>query len=270
VSGGTPGAVDPDPDLPPPTVSPDAYDAAYFRETCIGADTWSESAGASVGGIYYGFLRRAQLRPGEVVVDLGTGRGDLLAAAIGEGAARAFGIEYSAAATELAAQTLRAHGIEDRAQVFLADARAVPLEDETADLVCMLEVAEHLSGQELHLALTQARRLLKPGGRLVIHTMPNRLIYTVTYRALRFVVGRSWPSEPRGELERVMHVNELTIRELRRAIEGAGMRAEVRLGEWIYTDFVPSPAAARVYKLLARIRPLAQFGIADIWAVGRR
>lgn len=257
--------------LPPPAVPPDAYDAGYYQVRCAGASEWSASGGRQVSGIYYGFLARAKLRTGETVVDVGTGRGDLLVAALELGAARAYGIEYSPSAIELAKHTLEIHGARGRAELILADARSLPLEDAIADLVCFVDVVEHLTPPELYDALVEARRVLKPSGRIVVHTMPNRLIYTVTYPVLRLLAGRrGWPADPRNDDERLMHVNELTVRELRRAFEGAGLTAQVELGRWIYTDFVPAPWARRVYGALARLGPLAHLGIADLWAIGRR
>lgn len=257
--------------LTKPAVPPEAYDAAYYKVRCAGASEWSASGGTHVSGIYYGFLQRAQMRRGETVVDVGTGRGDLLVAAIELGAARVYGVEYAPSAIELAQQTLRAHHAGCPAEVIFADARSLPLGDGIADLVCLVDVVEHLTPPELHDALVEARRLLKPGGRIVVHTMPNRLIYTVTYRMLRLLAGwRRWPADPRNDDERRMHVNELTARGLRRAFAAAGLDAQVELGKWIYTDFVPAPRARRVYHALARLGPLAHLGVADLWAVARR
>jgi cyclopropane fatty-acyl-phospholipid synthase-like methyltransferase len=257
--------------LPEPTVPPGAYDEAYYREWCAGYEQWTRSEGEQIAGIYPGFLIRARARPGEVIVDIGTGRGELLVAATQMGAARAYGIEYSPAAVEMTRRTLGVHGAGDRAEVVLADARSVPLPDAIADLVCYVDVVEHLTPSELHVALREAHRILKPGGRVVAHTMPNRLIYTATYRALRLLFSANrWPADPRNAHEQLMHVNEQTTRGLRRALTEAGFRAEATLGEWIYTDFVPSRNAKRVYKLLAHLGPLAQFGRGDLWGVGYR
>jgi SAM-dependent methyltransferase len=257
--------------LPPPRVPPAAYDEDYYRRRCAGAEVWASSDGRELAGMYYGFLERAALRPGEVVVDVGTGRGELVAAAVKRGAARAYGIEYSPSAVKLAGKTIAVQAVADRAQVLLADARHVPLPDGIADLVCFLEVVEHLTAGELHAALLEARRLLKPHGRIVIYTMPNRLIYSFTYRALWTLAGwwRGWPRDPRNELERLMHVHEHTPRGLRRALARAGLDATVELGAWVYVDFVPSAWARRVYRLLARLGPLAMLGIADLWATAR-
>jgi SAM-dependent methyltransferase len=256
--------------VPKPTVPAAIYDEAYYRERCAGFAEWVASDGNSTAGIYPGFLKRAGLRPGEVVVDLGTGRGELLAVAIEMGAERAYGIEYSPDAVRMAEQTLRRHGVEDRTEVLLADVRSDLLPHGIADLVCMVDVVEHLAPDELDATLRQAHLLLKPGGRAVAHTMPNRLIYDVTYPLLRWTLGLGrWPKEPRGELEKAMHVNEQSLRSLRQAFERAGFDVEVSLGQWIHTTMVPA-RSRRVYHLLARLGPLAQLGAGDLWAFGRR
>lgn len=255
--------------LPDPIVPSAAYDEAYYREWCAGYEEWVASDGGGAAGIYPGFLIRSGLKPGEVVVDLGTGRGELLAVAVEMGAEHAYGVEYSPDAVKMARQTLQRHKVEDRAEVLLADARGDVLPDHIADLVCLVDVVEHLTPDELDAALHQAHRVLKPGGRVVAHTMPNRHVYDVTYRALRWTIGLGrWPRDPRKELEKVMHVNEQTLRSLRRSLERAGFRSEVTLGEWIYTDMVPSERGRRVYRALSRWRPTAQFGVGDLWAIG--
>ena len=257
--------------LPQPAVPAAAYDEAYYREWCAGSDEWVASGGSETAGIYPGFLARAGMRAGEVVVDIGTGRGELLAVAVELGAAHAYGVEYSPDAVRMAGTTLERHGVGAKAEVLLADARRVPLGDGIADLVCMVDVAEHLTPDELLGALREARRLLKPGGRVVIHTMPNRLIYSVTYRVLRSTLGLCrWPKDPRNHLERTMHVNEQTARSLRRSLTAAGFTADVELGAWVYTDFLPGDRGRRVYHLLAKLGPLAQLGLGDLWAVGTR
>jgi ubiquinone/menaquinone biosynthesis C-methylase UbiE len=255
-------------------VPPDAYDEAYFLECCAGSAEWAASGGASPAGLYLGSLLRAGLRPGDVLVDVGTGRGELLAVAVEQGAARAIGVEYSPAAAALARRTLEVHGVGARAEVLEADARCLPLEDELADLVTLLDVVEHLAPAELDAVLGEARRVLRPGGRVFVHTMPNRTVYDVTYRlqrALRPGRWRSWPRDPRREVERRLHVNEQTVRSLRRALRRAGFdRVTVSLGEWVYCEFVPEEPARELYRRLARHRLTARFGVGDLWAEGTR
>ncbi len=254
--------------LPAPAVSPDEYDEDYYREWCAGYDEWVSSSGKVVAGIYPGFLHRAGLRAGDVVIDMGTGRGELPVTAVEMGASRAYGVEYSPAAVSMAQQTLAAHDVGDRAEIILCDARSVPLPDAIADLVCFVDVVEHLTPDELHAALVEARRMLKPGGRVVAHTMPNRLTYDITYRALRATVGRRWPKDPRHHHETTMHVNEQTTRSLRRALEAAGFKAKVELGEWVRDEHPPSARIRRLYRLGSRLGPIRQLTVADIWGYG--
>ncbi|HVT21947.1 MAG TPA: hypothetical protein VHE57_11225, partial [Mycobacteriales bacterium] len=109
-----------------------------------------------------------------------------------------------------------------------------------------------------------------PGGRLFAHTFPTRTIYDVTYRGMRLaarLAGRSWPADPRNDYEHRMHVNEQTRRSLRGALRKAGFtHPEVRFGEWVHADFVPSARARRAYERLARHRLTAPLGAADLWA----
>lgn len=262
-------------DVPAPVVSPDVYTEEYYRKWCAGFEEWTSSGGAAVAGIYPGILRLAGFQPGEVLVDIGTGRGEMLAVAVEMGASRAIGIEYAPAAVEMAEQTLDVHKVRDKAEVMLADARSVPVHDGSADLVTMVDVVEHLADAELKRSLEEARRMLRPRGRLFVHTMPNRLIYDVTYKVQRLFRAsrrRGWPKDPRlHHYEHVMHVNEQTEASLRRYLQGAGFDpVRVRLGEWIYTDFVPDASGRRLYHRLAKFGPTKRFGAADLFGEGTK
>jgi SAM-dependent methyltransferase len=260
--------------LPDPAVSAQAYDTHYYLNWNAGSHEWSASDGEQVNPMYLGSLLKAEFQPGEVVVDIGTGRGELVAVAVEQGAARAVGVEYSPDAVELARKTLKVHGVEDRGEVLLADARAIPLEDGMADLVTMLDVVEHLTPAELHRSLREAHRLLRPGGRVLIHTLPTRTVRRVYNIQRAMVPGRKqrWPADPRHPLEITMHVNEQTVRSLRAALRAGGFKADVRLGEWIHDAYVPDsdPRARRLYHHFARFPATRALGIADLWGVGTK
>ncbi len=146
----------------------------------------------------------------------------------------------------------------------------MPLEDGIADLVTLIDVVEHLAPAELDLALAQARRLLAPGGRLIAHTMPNRTVYEVTYRLQRLAWPprrRRWPADPRNPYEHRMHVNEQTVRSLRRALRAARFAdVDVWTGAMRYADFVPDERARGLYWRLAARRPTRRLGAFDLWA----
>jgi ubiquinone/menaquinone biosynthesis C-methylase UbiE len=253
----------------PPVVPAEAYDEKYFLDVCAGSTEWSQSGGTESWGAYEGLVRLAGLRHDETLVDVGTGRGELLAAAVHAGASRAVGIEYSAVAVGLAQRTLQAQGAADLAEVLLCDARAIPLPSQDADLVTFCDVVEHMTRDELAAALAEARRLLRPGGRVFIHTFPTKTIYDTTYRVLRLVLGRwrRWPRDPRGEYERAMHVNEQSISSLRRALRRAKFTdIDVRLGSVVYLDFLPGARVRAIYRWLAGHRITRRLAIADLFA----
>lgn len=259
------------PELAAPAVPPEAYTEAYYRQTCGGSGEWSPQG--EIGGIYAHVLDRLlDLRAGQLLVDVGCGRGELIALAAQRGV-RAIGIEYAPAALQLAQATIAGHGAGGLASAVLADARALPLRDGEADAVTMLDVVEHLSSSELDDALREARRVLAPGGVLLAHTFPNRLIYDVTYRCQRLALParrRGWPANPRNEHELRLHVGEQTPGGLVRAAARAGLVwPRMWLGEWVYTDFVPSAGARRTFQRLARVPGLRRLAIANFFVAAR-
>lgn len=255
--------------LPKPAVDPAVYTEGYYRAGCMGAEVWAGSEGRDLDGMFAGYAVAARIAPGEVLVDVGCGRGEMLVAALAAGAGRAIGVEYAPAAIELARRTLAAHGAEGRAEVHEADARALPVESGSADVVTFLDVVEHLAPTELDVALREARRVLRAGGRLLVHTMPNRSIYTITYRLQRLWHPgrrRSWPPDPRNERERAMHVNEMSVTRLHRALRRAGFTGvDVTLGDWMWTEFVPDERARITYHRLAAHRLTRRLGRGDLW-----
>jgi ubiquinone/menaquinone biosynthesis C-methylase UbiE len=255
--------------LSAPRVSPDEYDDEYYRTACAGHDEWVSSGGAGQAGLYKGVLKRARLTDGMTVCDIGAGRGELVALAAEHGAKWAVGVEYSTAAAAMAAQSMAKREISSRATVVLGDARRLPLPDNCVDLVFMIDVIEHLAPSELAAAFSEAHRVLRRGGRLFAHTFPTRTIYDVTYRTLRAVArlgGARWPADPRNDYEHRMHINEQTRTALRRSLRGAGFPdPEVRFGEWLHVEHVPSPRGQAVYQRLARHRLTKPLAVADLW-----
>ena len=77
---------------------------------------------------------------------------------------------------EAAAAALAAYPAENIA-FLAADARRLPFANESFDLIVAFEVIEHLDNP--HELLAEARRLLAPGGQLVVST-PNKLYYAET------------------------------------------------------------------------------------------
>ena len=262
--------------LSAPAVSADEYDRDYYLHAAMGADQWRESDGREVAGIYQGSLSLAGFASGESVLDIGCGRGELVRVALELGASRAAGIDYSEAAIEMGRETLAASELGGRGELAQGDARALPHPDAGFDLVTMLDVVEHMTPEELSAGLREALRVLKPGGRIFVHTAPNRLIYDVTYRLQRAALPwrlRTWPADPRNDYERSMHVNEQTTGSLSAALREAGFGdVSAWNGEWVYRGHLPGGSAGRAgrwFRFAART-PLRRFVAMDIFARGIR
>ena len=104
-------------------------------------------------------IARAAIAPGDVVVDLGCGTGDLSELAAARGA-RVVAVDF--AARMLAG--LRGRGIA--AAPLRADAARLPLRDGCADVLLSAFVLRNVVNLET--ALREAARVLRPGGRLVL------------------------------------------------------------------------------------------------------
>ncbi len=101
------------------------------------------------------------------VLDVGCGTGEHLARAVKAGF-QAYGVEPAPAMLDFARKNV------PQADIRQGIATELPFEDGEFDLVIMVEVLRYLDRSDTETALREARRVLKPGGRLFV-TLVNRL-----------------------------------------------------------------------------------------------
>jgi ubiquinone/menaquinone biosynthesis C-methylase UbiE len=111
----------------------------------------------------------AEPRPDDHVVDLGAGTG-LLALALAPRVQELVAVDISERMLERLDDRAAADGVNN-VEPVVADLRRLPLEDECATLVVSNYAFHHLDDPGKELALAEARRILRPGGRLVICDM---------------------------------------------------------------------------------------------------
>ena len=113
-------------------------------------------------------LREAALQAGDQVVEVGCGTGRLTLPLSALTAARVIGVDPEARMLEVA----RSKDARGRVEWVRGSAYRVPVDDDAAALVMMAMVV-HLLRQRVR-AFSEARRILKPGGRLSIWTFTPR------------------------------------------------------------------------------------------------
>jgi len=218
----------------PRSVPPGLYDAELLSAFAGGEyEAFLAAGGAPLRPRLDRALELAAIRPHATVVDVGCGRGEASVHAALRGA-RVVALDYSPDALALTARTAGAvAGVALRGAIHrvACAADALPLADESADRVLLLDVVEHLHPWQLAAALGEIRRILRPGAHVVIHTLPNRWALAAAYPLLRRL-SRGLPREPRSSYERLVHVNEQSPRSLRAALRAAGLEARVWVEEW--------------------------------------
>jgi SAM-dependent methyltransferase len=148
------------------------------------------------------------VRPGDRVLDVGCGTGEFTAA-LGQAGARAIGVEVAEAALERA--RARHHGIDFR---LVPIDGPLPFEDNSFELVWAGEVIEHVADTARW--LSEVRRVLVPGGRLLISTPSHGRLRVAVGGVERF-------SEPLGD-----HLHLYTRRSLETLLHEFGF-AEVQV-----------------------------------------
>jgi len=232
------------------------YTEDYFLTACEGYQEFTETEGKELSRRLSEAFAVAEVRPGMRVLDIGSGRGEIVRHCARLGA-DAYGVDYAAAANRLARQLIAdEQGAAGRMGVAQADAKTLPFPAGRFDRVLMFDIVEHLHPWELHRALSDARRVLRDNGRLIIHTAPNRWYDRYAYPLVRLYrtlagEGDNYPQNPR-ELVPVnlhVHVNEQDILSLRRALRQAGFWGEV----WLDSP----PQNRQEGSLLAALRTVA-------------
>lgn len=135
----------------------------------------------------------ARLEPADRALDLGCGTG-ALAVELARKGVGVVAVDISPPMLAQAAQRVRELSMED--QVTLRNVGAVDLdttfEDDSFDAVVSTLVFSELSSDEIEYALTECRRILRPGGRLLIadEVLPDSVLGRVATFFLRlpFVV----------------------------------------------------------------------------------
>jgi len=260
------------------SVDPRKYNQNYFLKDCDGGDFWQQSFGQKLNPRLFYAWQLAQVKRGENVLDFGCGRGEILiqSAMI---KAKAFGVDYSSWAIKLSKKALNNNKL--KARILKIKDKNLPFKGNFFDIVFLLDVVEHLYPQDLREILVEIKRVLKPQGRLIIHTGPNKDYLEIGYkyfsRYLNFLASKTiwepffktkliYTKDPRNKSEKDLHVNEQTVNSLKRELNEVGFKnanvwlnsnfRKVKLGYWFLFTFLQPTWLPKIGKYFAL----------DIWA----
>ncbi len=215
----------------PKEIAAATYDDAYFLSEAIeGYARYQRGELSALREKHRAMLAPA---PGLRLLEIGFARGELLRACAQDGA-QVTGIDFSPHACRIARETLG----DTHAALVRGDCRKLPIADGVFDRVFAGDVIEHLPFVGGIALLREMHRVLRPGGRLLIHTTPNAIFRHWTYRfgrPLLRCLSREL-TEQTDEQFRIMdrvHVHEYSTVSLRRVARAAGL-AHARV--WIDPD----------------------------------
>jgi ubiquinone/menaquinone biosynthesis C-methylase UbiE len=262
-----------------PTVPQSLYTEEYFLTACEGYNEFVSSEGEQLSRRLNAAFALAAVEPGMKVLDVGCGRGEILRHCARLGA-DSFGVDYALVAVKMSRDVIEnTTGAAGKTAVGQADAKKLPFPTHSFDRVLMFDVVEHLYPWELHEALLEVYRVLKPDGRFVVHTAPNvwydRYAYPMV-RRLRIWMGKgeNYPKNPRAFLvdhNQDVHVNEQSLLSMWRTLNKAGFKSNV----WLDSppqDKYPSEGALldALRGTMFRVPPFRWFFEREVFAVAQK
>src|SRR5580704_18455510 len=147
-------------------------DAGTFAAGCFGPEGYPDTAGLPDGAVRASLgcgnpVAVAELRPGETVLDLGSGGGiDVLLSARRVGpTGKAYGLDMTDEMLALAEENKRRSGLEN-VEFLKGEIEHIPLPDNSVDVIisnCVINLSA-----DKDRVIKEAFRVLKPGGRFAV------------------------------------------------------------------------------------------------------
>lgn len=115
--------------------------------------------------------RKLRLQPNDQLLDIGCGWGRLLIHAAQKYGVQGVGITLSQEQLEHGRKQLAWNGLQDRVQLKYLDYRDLPTLDQTFDKIVSVGMFEHVGKSNARDFLENARKVLRPDGLLLLHTI---------------------------------------------------------------------------------------------------
>ncbi len=226
-------------------VDPKVYTEKYYLTDCTGHKEFKESLGEQLEIRFKEIVKHFNVSYGMRILDIGCGRGEMILFCAKKGAT-AIGIDYAEDAIRLAklVRSRQIDRIKQRMNFYTMDAKKLKFQDSFFDLIILTDVVEHLYPEELKLVFKEIKRILKNGGKIVIHTAPNRWFNDFGYKYYSYPISTAlvfiWnslfkknypniakPEELRTDSHAIMHVNEPRYFSLRKLYKKYGFHGTI-------------------------------------------
>lgn len=115
--------------------------------------------------------RKLQLKPNERLLDIGCGWGSLLIDAAKKYGVQGVGITLSKEQLEYGRQQIKQEGLQDSVHLEYLDYRELGQKNQTFDKIVSVGMFEHVGKANMKYFLDNARKVLRPGGLLLLHTI---------------------------------------------------------------------------------------------------
>lgn len=161
-------------------------------------------------------LQIANIKKGHVVLEVGFGTGRTLLAIARKvgGAGRVYGIDISQRMVEKAERLVNRHGLSQRVNLMQGDARKLPFDEGMFDVVFNSYMLDLIDTPEIPTVLLEFKRILRPGGRLVLVNLTkgrgwssSMKIYEGVYKLLPLCLGGCRPVLTKPFLESLRYQN---------------------------------------------------------------
>ena len=141
-----------------------SYSCAYFRSP-------GDSLACAQKEKIRHSLRKLHLKPGQTLLDIGSGWGHLIIEAAREYGVRAVGITLSEEQVEASRSRIAQEGLEELAEVRLQDYRELTAGQGQFDRVVSIGMFEHVGREHLDDYMAKVEELLQPGGLSLLHSI---------------------------------------------------------------------------------------------------
>jgi|GEM_PF-1197798 len=261
------------------SVNPALYTREYYLSKCSGYKEYKKFFGKNPEERLLRIAEFIKPASGMKILDVGSGRGEL-AILLAKQGARVCGIDYSRDAVSLARTALKKQKFDIRKNVSfrLMNAKELKFKPEYFDLVVSTEVWEHLYEAEKIKFLSEAKRVLKPNGRIYIHTEPNYIFNQFTYRfwcrpasSILLMLNRlffasanyKYPNIPKWDSKKIMndrkyHVGEPTYFSMKKIFFKSGLSSRIFSPNIVWAK----PAIGTkdiIYNFFTYLYPLSNF-----------